>query len=39
LSRILRVSVCYFLNGIVFAAQPEAPAYVLAGSSGWAVND
>jgi hypothetical protein len=30
LSRILRVS---------FTAQPDAPAFVLAGASGWAVND
>ena len=27
------------LNGIVFTAQPKAPAFVLAGASGWAVND
>ena len=26
------------LNGIAFTAQPEAPAFVLAGASGWAVN-
>ena len=24
---------------ILFTAQPEAPAFVLAGASGWAVND
>jgi hypothetical protein len=23
----------------LFTAQPEAPAFVLAGASGWAVND
>ena len=27
------------LNGIAFTAQPEAPACVLAGAFGWAVND
>lgn len=27
------------LNGIAFTAQPEAPAFVLAGACGWAVND
>ncbi len=25
--------------GLLFTAQPEAPAFVLAGASGWAVND
>ena len=24
---------------LLFTAQPEAPAFVLAGASGWAVND
>jgi hypothetical protein len=24
---------------LLFAAQPEAPAFVLADASGWAVND
>jgi len=31
-------SACYFLNGIAFTAQPEAPASTKAGASGWAVN-
>jgi len=25
--------------GLLFTAQPKAPAFVLAGASGWAVND
>jgi hypothetical protein len=25
-------------TGLLFTAQPEAPAFVLAGASGWAVN-
>jgi hypothetical protein len=24
---------------LLFAAQPEVPAFVMAGASGWAVND
>jgi hypothetical protein len=27
------------LNGIVFTAQPKAPASTTAGAFGWAVND
>jgi hypothetical protein len=31
---------CFELSvGILFTAQPEAPAFAMAGASGWAVND
>jgi hypothetical protein len=26
-------------SALLFAAQPEAPAFAMAGASGWAVND
>ena len=36
-------SVCHRRNGmpfgLLFTAQPQAPAFMLAGASGWAVNE
>jgi len=36
-------SVCHRRNGmsfgVLFTAQPQAPAFMLAGASGWAVNE